>query len=68
MGIVFTRNESQKGREWRGSYCDRPRFGLFAIYSFRRAPTMSAIVTTSVIGAAQPAYGATTPTRIIPHQ
>ena len=22
MGIIFTRNESQKGREWRGSWAD----------------------------------------------
>ena len=23
MGIIFARNESQKGREWRGSWADR---------------------------------------------
>ena len=35
MGIIFTRNESQKGREWRGSFygreCRRARHVLYRL-------------------------------------
>ena len=36
MGIIFTRNESQKGREWRGSR-GHARAGVAARYERHRA-------------------------------
>ena len=41
MGIIFTRNESQKGREWGVSFagCTRPGGGLGPVPPLRLAHT-----------------------------